>query len=445
MIKRPNYEGPLTPAVEHFVNEVLTELAHVPETKDYIQALKCPVIKAPITAITLLGLSMIGEYAHPDEEIEGWVRKNLEQMHGSFKIAIAQLFSAVYMGTSAAEWFIRKDAKEWKLGGIQILDSRLHLWDFMGSLGKIDYIRYYGQEQIDIPYNMVLHVVNNPHLALSDPRGVSDLDTAIAAVKAWKIIVAEMVVAGKRQATPLTAGYYDDEAPDIEVRDSAGQIELDANGDPVYKSAGQEMAEQMEGLENRTVVVTAARNKIEAIANQADSGFFVEALRYLHKIIYLSLLFPETGLEVIGSGGSGDSNLNKGHMALLRQNIETLANQMKEEILEKMIRPLIEWNFGEQEDYGSFPSPEHMEEQRVEVFNALLNAFTSQVFTLDDLQAINKLRSLVGLEPQEETGDRTPEPNIPTEEELEESENFSLNGNYWRLFEQKNGHHPVKN
>lgn len=400
---RPKYQGTLTPKIEAFVEEILLEMApkQALGREQFREMLKCPVVKAPITVITLIGLSYFGDYTHPKEKIQEFIRKNFEQMRGSLNHIVAQLFSATWAGCAVAEWGIRMDGKKWMLDRILVLEPKTYA--FRGRLGEIEQVRYYGSKDIDIDYAQVLHVVNNPHFAFNDPSGWSDLESADAAVKAWKIILSELVIAGQRQATPLTAGYYDEEQPDTPLFDSEGNPRLNKEGEQVTISPQEQMAEQLEDLENRSVVVTSAKNKIEAIATQADISFFTEALRILHKLILMSFLFPETGLEALGSG---DSNLNKGHMALLRKNIEELADQIKEVLIESLIRPLIEWNFGPQDSYGEFPGAPEKEEDRIALFNALSSAVYQQIFSVEDLNVINKLYELAGLPKV----DKLPEP-----------------------------------
>jgi hypothetical protein len=436
-IDKPQHQGTLTPNIEALVNDFITELSGTSREytpQDYLDLLTCPVVKAPINVITLLGLSYFGEYTHKDEKIQDFVLANFEGMRGSIHTTFTQLMSAIYMGCSVAEWGIVPKGKQWVIDRIKILTPGR--WTFRGSKGEIDEIRYYSTNNIDVPYAQCLHIINNQHLSFDDPRGVSDLDGAIAAVKAWRILMSEMVIAGQRKATPLTAGYYDPEVPDTPLYDAEGNPLLDINGEQRTQSPGAEMSEQLSNLENKTTVVTSAKNRIEAIANNADIDFFTEALRVCHKIIFLSFLFPETGLEVVGSGGSGDSNLNKGHMALLRLNIEQIVDQIKEEMVEKLIRPLILWNFGEQDDWGTFQPAPGQEEMRVEVGNLLVSALANQIFTVDDLAVINKLRELVGIP----LLDKLPEPPPPQEgqEPAPTDEGFSLNDlgvNYWRMFE----------
>lgn len=424
---RPKYEGTLAPAIEAFVNRIVaTELAPKTLSEPEIQdLLRCPVVKAPLTVITLMGLSFFGDYTHEDEKIQTFIRENISGMRGSFRIAISQMFSAIWAGCAVAEWGIRQEGKQWVLDRILVLPPKYY--SFVGTLGGIDLIRYRGTEEIDIAYSQVLHIVNCPHFSFNDPAGCSDLDSAIAAVKAWKILMAEMVVAGQRQATPLTAAFYDDELPETPVFEEDGTPKVDLNGDQVTQSPQAQMAEQVEALENRTVLVTSTKNRVEAISTNAEVSFFTEALRICHKLIFLSFLFPETGLEAIGT--SGDSNLNKGHMALLRRNVEQIADQLKEGLLETVIRPLIEWNFGPQKSYGQIPTPTEKDDQRIELFNALSSAVSQQIFAVDDLAVINKLYELAGLPQVEEI--KPSEPN---------SANFGVgitdkDFSYWKVFE----------
>jgi hypothetical protein len=428
--EKPQHTGTLTPAIEALVFEFVTELGSSKDysPEEYLSYLDCPVVKAPIAVITLLGLSYFGDYVHPDEKIQAFIRSNFEGMKGSIRTTVAQLMSAIYMGNAVAEWGVIPKGKQWVLDRIKVLTPGR--WHFRGSKGEIEAIRYTSQQIIDVPYAQVLHIVNNPHLAFDDPRGVSDMDAAIPGIKAWRILMAETIVAGQRKATPLTAGFYDPDSPNTLLYEADGTPRINpATGDQLTQSPGEEMSEQLSNLENKSVLVTSLRNRIDAIANNADVNFFTEALRVCHKIIFLSFLFPETGLEVVGSGGSGDSNLNKGHMALLRLNIQQIVGQIKEEMLEKMVRPLIVWNFGEQDRWGDFIPQPGQEEMRVEIGNLLISALANQIFSIDELKYINKLEELMGISISTD---------LPKPEAGQTGSGFGLNdlnAQYWRMFE----------
>lgn len=433
-INKPSHSGTLTPQIEALVNDFIQELSatgreYTPQ--EYLDALTCPIAKAPITVITLLGLSFFGEYTHKEEKIQIFIRSNFEGMQGSLHTTIQQLMSAIFMGNSVAEWGIVPKGKQWVLDRIKILTPGR--WSFMGAKGEITQIRYYSTQNIDVPYEQCLHIVNNPHMAFDDPRGVSDLDGAIAAIKAWNILMSEMLIAGQRQATKQVVGYYDDDAPDTVIKDVEGNPVLDVQGVERTKTAGEQMSEQLSNIENKTSMVTSIRNKVEALDNEVATNFFEQALNICQKAIFMSFLFPETALQVAAAGG--DSNLNRGHMSLLETNVKALVDQIKETMLDKLIRPLIVWNFGDRDDWGSFEVEAGAEEERVALGNLLISAFSNQIFTIDDLEAVNKLREFVGMSKL----DKLPEaPQVPPESPPTNT-SFSLSTEYWRMFE-PNGH-----
>jgi hypothetical protein len=442
--QKPDYSGALTPAIEALVYELVTEIEPRRLSWEDIQSLlKCPPVKACITTITLLGLSYLGEYSHKNKKITDFIQKSFEQMQGSLAIAFGQLFSAVYVGHAVAEWAPRDGGKQWALDSINILKPGT--FTFLGTRGNIDAVRYHGSKQIDIPYSQILHIIHNNHLAFNDPGGVADLESAEAAVKAWRIILSEMVIAGSRQATPQTVGYYDPDQPGTPEVDAEGNPRLDVTGEQVIKTPQREMVEALSDWDNQSVAVTSSKNKIEAIAATASPAFFTETLRILHKLIFLSFLMPESAIEIVGTG-TGDSNLNAGQMALLNQVVRQLAEQIKEVFLEKMIRPLIEWNFGANQDsWGEFVVGEPEEVQRIELFNALVSALSQQIFSIDDLNVINKLYELARLPQVDKLPTAPEESQEPPQESLEE---FGLGLNnldmaYWRMFS-SNGHKNQK-
>jgi hypothetical protein len=244
---------------------------------------------------------------------------------------------------------------------------------------------------VEVPFagddGRFLHLINGRNLAFRDPDGVPALDSVMAAWQAWKILLSEMVVAGQRQATPLLVGY----APTA-VRVATGEV--DGSGNDITVSAVEALLGQLELTDNRSVLSTDIENRIEAISSQAGAEFFVAALGYLQQIQLLGLCMPES---ILTATGVGDSNLNAGQRDTLAQLVASLANQIKEVLLEQVVRKLITWNFGDQDSYGEFPSPEVDSTDRIALLNALVNAVTQGVFSAADLDVINHARELAGL------------------------------------------------
>ena len=368
----------------------------------------CPVLGSAYQVVLLLCLKELGDYTHSEEKIQKFIHKNFEQMRGSLPLSVSELLSCKLIGYSASEKALRQEGKSWMLDSLMILDPR-H-WDFRGTRDGIQDIQYQHNQTIYIPYDRVLHLVNRRDLAFGDPYGVSDLTLADAAWQAWKIIVAEMLVAGKRQATPLVVGYADPETSIGATGELGNQLYEEDGITPQLISSAQYLSDQLSDIENRSTLVVGLTDKIEALNQQTDGAFFFQALTYLHKILLMAFLVPETALEVVS--GTGDSNLNSGHMATLHLNIEQVMGQIKEVLIEDLVRPLIEYEFGPQEDYGEFKVEVAEGVDKIQLLGALVQAVNGGVFSTQDLELINRARQLAGLPELDKLLPEAPPPEV---------------------------------
>ncbi|NJM56234.1 MAG: hypothetical protein HC857_00530 [Synechococcales cyanobacterium RU_4_20] len=430
--------GRLTPEIERLYQAFFTEISSNDPilVSEYLDALSCcPPLKASYRVMVLMCLSSLGEYTHPDVKIQDWVRLNFEQMRGSFAVCVGQLLSAIAVGYSVAEISWRTQGKDWMLASLTILPPERYR--FRGRLGSLESILYRASigKDIEIPLEKIVHIVTNEELAFNDPCGISDLRPAIAAFKAWRLIVKELVVAAKRNATGLLVGEYDPMVGGIPALDEQGNPRT-KDGEPILLDPATELGNTLAIADSSHYVVVPTGTNVQQIAIQSGVPDILEALRYLHKLLFLSLLFPETALEVVGTG-TGDSNLNKGQMGLLRSSLDSLMDQIKEKLLEQVVRPVVFWKFGEQDNWGAFTAPEPTPENKLELFNAIVSAFTQGFFAFDDLEAQNLARDLLGLSPKEEKDlekaqpEEAPPEEEPTPEEETEMAALRAGIEYW--------------
>lgn len=80
--------------------------------------------------------------------------------------------------------------------------------------------------------------------------------------------------------------------------------------------------------------------------------------------------------------------------------IHGLVDQISEAILEQLIRPLIVWNFGEQEEgYGEFKKDIDEDGDRLQLLSILGSIMSGQALSQADIQWQNRLRELAGIPP----------------------------------------------
>lgn len=322
----------LTPLVTSVGNSLgFSSHSIAPKTVEtYAIMLKQPWIAAAAKTRILLMLSYLQQYSHPDEAIALEVRKQLSELTGSFKTYQSKMASCVYYGFSCTEKWHAIEGKKAKLIGLNWIDPRFIRFKLKTDLSLET---RYKKGDLDIELTDYIHLKNEEMFNLgNNPVGVSILDRAIPFWEQYRLVMLSMAIAAQRQATPLLVG-----------KTNAGTDE-----------AATVMLQKLEEARNSGVMVIDALDDIMAIAQQTDGAFFVSVLRILRQGILMSFLIPETILGQ-GESGSGDSNLNSGHTEILRMSSRAEAAIFGDELIEQMIRPIVEFNYGDIGEWGHFP------------------------------------------------------------------------------------------
>jgi len=385
----------LTPQVEKLVNRFLTIVPTLREDiETYVEMLHNPVVNTGVELRVLLTLWMMGDYSNPDRpDIEAYVRSQFAGMPTKFKAALRELEAyKLSFGNVFAEKIIKRN---YQLGGIQALDPRK--FNYVGSYGQIDYARYrsaYGI--IDIKYSDGIHLVNLPHLAIGrDPNGVSCLRLARPYVDGYKIAVACLAIAVQFNATPILVGTTDTYQTVNKLDDDG--LEILVNNLPVPINKGTQMLENLEALKSSGVMAIGTTDKVEAIASETKGEVILSALQYFQRQILLSFLVPDTIMSV-GGTGTGDSGLNAGHMQVLMMVVRESATELAESIIEDLVKPLIIYNFGVQDSYGSFPIKQQLDPLMLTIADTLVKLTQVGLLTADDLAVLAKARQTVGID-----------------------------------------------
>jgi hypothetical protein len=397
-------KGTLSKEVERLTNSLINELSNLDTIgiDEYLlMASTDPIVGAGIEVPMLMGMKKLGYFHHPDPDIQAWMLANFTYMHGSLPLSFSEMWGiAKIAGNSWSEISVEPKNGQWMLASIMAVDPRY--FRYAGSIGKIDTIRYRTVPEglIDIPYAKGIHIVNGRHLNLGrDPYGFAECKKAYPYWKAKKLILAAMVIAAQRQATPLLVGKTDLESS-FELVDSSGNVLLDSNNMPIRGRAGDRMKSALEQVENQSVIVIDKNiDEIIAIAQQTDGAFFLNVLRFLNSQILMAFLMPETVITTGSQGASGDSNLNQGHGAILDLVVSSFTQQIKERLIEDVCRFLIFNQFGEQETYGEFKEPEQDKTDSVALLGAISNAAYTGVLGGTDIEVINRSRDLAGIPP----------------------------------------------
>lgn len=407
----------LSPAVQALVSTwigVIRQSDQNPVDK-YAEMLKeSPVASAANDLRTLLGVSMMGKYQHFDENIQEFVLTSINRMDGSWSSVIAEILTFVPFGRSFSEVSYAIKKRKAYLDKIRTIDPRYY-W-FEGYSGNIKQVHYLKNVDIYIPYENGIHLINQPYLALGgDPYGVATCRKAYPFWQLTKIINACLAIISETQGKMLVGKTDTANNSAVMINPDTGSPYLDpVTGEPKLYNQGYVMSKNLAESRTNAFAVIDIADEIFAVANETNGDFWINILSYLESMIMLSWLVPKT-VTGMGMSGSGDSNLNSGHRNILELVIKSQMELVGDTLVEKVIRPMIEFNFGEQKDYGIFPVKTQDNEDAIALLSVVNNCVTSGTFSGEDLAVVNRMRELAGIVPLDSL-----EPSVDTEENVTE-------------------------
>ncbi|GAA6622857.1 hypothetical protein [Scytonema sp. NUACC26] len=372
--------------------------------EEYLEILKNPWAAAAVDIKAQRAANSLGEYQHKNKEVEKFIKDNIENMVGSLPDIVATLTGAMPFGHMAAEIGFRRKKKfrkvEWRLDGFNVLDpSRLQ---YAGHYGRLTHVKYNDtNREIWIPYDKVIHITNG--LATNFNRrtvyGNPECEVAYPYVKLYSLIMQEMAISAKTLATGILLGLADADNTILVTDPNTGEPIRDRNGQPLKRDAVFHLAEQLKLLENHSHIVTDKKNAVSALQIPAGEQFWTISEQMLKRCILAAFRVPSMVLDE-GSGAMGMATLSVKHMTILDATVEAVVKQIRDNLIEKVCRPLIIWNFGTQDDYGSFEITATSDPQTDSLITQnLMSAMSMGLINQTDMTAQNALRERLKLPP----------------------------------------------
>lgn len=404
--------GQLIPSLEDVIWEFVADIKKKGKypIKQLAEMIKAdPICSAALTVKATRAIALIGSYKHSSEEVQNFpsgaytptefMRSCWNAMDGSLDDVILKMSEQSYgLGKSVAEIVFSTQMPgyqgELRIEKLNILEpDRVR---FAGQKGKIDRVIYQSSRgDIGIPYSKVIHIYNAP-IDSNDPNGDPQAAKAFPYWEAHKLIMREWAVAAERQATGLTIvkASSTENVPDV---DSFGNTLKDELGNPKQISALAAAIKQLQDIKNGSIAGTDKNNDIIAVPQMGGEGFFNLTTDKLDKYRWLAFGIPWTIFNE-GSATLGQAGLNAGHRMIMDTQIEGIAQQFKDRLINNIVRPLLAWNFGIRDDFGVFEPAQFLDpgQAGMRVSN-LMTCLQTGVFNQADLEALNQLRKDLGL------------------------------------------------
>jgi len=364
-----------------YLGEVWSD-SDIPLTSYKEMVEKDETVAASLEFLAYNTANKIGDYIHPNPEVQNFVRKNLERMETPLEALITKLvINALVYGFAVAEivWEVVDDkymVKRVVVVPSDTLHAKLNDYDIES------FIQNTGFDKIEIPREKVIFVKMGEGVL-----GQSALRRAWRPYRFKSALFKFWAIAMERYSMPILFG----QTTDVE-----------------------RLVEDLRNLWINGVIATDTSTDIKLLEPRVNiAGEFREAIEYANQLIARSLLVPPL---LLSTERSGAYSLGRVQMNLFMSAVERLAKIVAEALLNDFISKIISYNFEGVDSYGAFlfrtqPSAEEMSRLAL-AFNQLVGAGV-----LDPVEDGNWIRAMIGA-PRQQVLESAKQPE--TEQELAE-------------------------
>lgn len=293
--------------------------------------------------------SKIGDYYHENEDIQDFIRKDIENIKGSLKLITKKFIQeALVHGFSGIEIV-------WQLQQSKIRTKELVSFNTENCIYDRE-SEVFNQENTIIPRDkMIIYI-----------RDSSKMDKIRKLLRIKRYFLEFWGKYIENFVSPLVVGEGED--PD-------------------------EMLKAIDNLYFKKAVTVGTGEKVYYLqANVGGSGEIQKAMEYIDKLVYR--VFHLGGSFSAGekSGTVQNSDVNK---EMFEEATDWVAEEVRELLLEEWIRKVVEYNFGNQENYGEFKLDSGEELDKKLIYAQILEILQRiGIITFEDYEDIRKKLNL---------------------------------------------------
>lgn len=308
-------------------------------------------------AFELIGLTVnhfIKDYKHKNDDIQSFVRKNLEEMETPLDEVIEAMLTALWVGFSLQEVELesRDDGRVWIKDVHSVKPHHIEMKVLTEGPRQGEVVTYYQNrfqsDKVEIPEEKCILFTHRGRFG--NKYGLSRLRSVFknwflkdVLLKAWASTL-------ERYGSPIGVGKTDT---------SACVVDEDT-GETINRA--DEMMESLESLQGGSVLVIDTGEEISFEQVQRAFGEdFENAQKHFNNMIFRGLLMPSL---VFDSGDIGSNAMANKHYEIFARAVWSLRSKICRLIIKRTIQPVVHLNFGPQENYGYFDGTVLEEEDR---------------------------------------------------------------------------------
>lgn len=329
-------------------------------------------------------LNQLGDYTHPKEACQKLVRRNFQRMKGSILTSVKNILSAIPYGFSVTEklWHVNMNG-EVALAGLQTLHPMSITFDIHQTGPMKNELRWIKQHwrgfgEVDIPVNKC--IVFTHDFEFGNFYGTSRLKRAWKSWKMKELLLKAYAITLERYGSPLTIA---------KTGNVAQLLKHPRTGEQVTATAY--LTEVMDSLSYKGSMVVPLGTEIDIMKSGAATvgKDFLDAITYLNRSIALAIGPPSLMFD---AGAVGSHSLGQEHSKNFKLLVESVNHEVTECLLEQLVREMLDYNFGPQDDYGMFQFEEFDPALALQLAKIAKELKDTGIVNMNDLDDVNHFR-----------------------------------------------------
>lgn len=402
--------GTANPYQFNLFSDLITNPSSVSISEFQKMAYTQPILSAGLTILNNLIINEISDYQHENKKYETFIQVMISKMNRPFDDILRDMLTFIWAGFSVGEKVYESDGRYVYIRDIEPrpaqsiiyrVDSQGHLkddgiiqyyfnnlWTGYGNMLAFNGVGQWGQQipnpyaargdfdypwrtvwaqpigTVVIPKNKCVHLAYKGLDGLTSPYGRSLFRSSYDS---------SLVRADMTRITHNAANFKASPIPVVIIDPNQAN---DLNGHDVFEET--EFALQNLGAAGggnayllfRGTKDSVSIDKMDSVANLQD---IITVNEYFDKMMLTSILYPS---ELAGLSDKGSYALGKTQQDLLGRNVSAMANMVKDVLIQQVVRPTLEVNFSETENFGAFVVADNVAEDvalNMDKLNTLMN------------------------------------------------------------------------
>lgn len=334
--------------------------------------------------ITNTAAAKIGNYVHPMEMIQDFVRAQFSGVSGGAVQLFKNLMSGIFYGFSVCEICTNGNGQLTELPLVDPMTIGIRLSEDPEDWGQVQGFYQF----FNLPYQAFLPIEKSVYYRANisantsiSPYGDSRLEPILGLCEMKRQVIESWNATLKRFGSPIAKYKIDNPGAIIPTGPETSTTKIEY------------IKKEVSNIQNLSGWIVSGDDDVDFIFPPNVGSTFTETVAHLNKLIMRGLMTPSLLMD---SGDTGSYSLGITQQELYFGFIRSLIAEINEVVIGQLVRPLIQANFSGVEEFGQFEIIQNNEDITTQS-SLLIPLIQAGLIDLDDPEELQRVKSRLGL------------------------------------------------